>query len=401
MGRVFEMRLLNKESVLKWSMAILLLVFVIGLSGVYYRIYRLNERTSNTQTRSFYQVNKYTHDFSDSAHIVELGFQPLWIPASIITQVMQYDMVLKEMLEETHVELRFFPFFQGADLMKEVENENLEGGVAGDMPVLLGMVNTELVVVAPVQQGFSSIVSAKYSIIEDLRGKLIGCALGTNAHYGLASSMAFHGLEREDYQLVSMNIYNMIEALHHNEIDAFAAWEPIPSMALHKYNDQMIIHKAYTMGYLFFSVDFYKRNPEVVKIIVAAEVRAFNWLQSNRSNLLKGVEWSLIETNKFLSEGKVELTNYQLSTLAKKDILSNPNLPSISSGDLDSAGFIRKEFDFLKEWNFIADSVSWLHIASGFNKKILPEIQKNPNKYRLHEFNYIPVYNSLNSQPYD
>ena len=382
-------------------MAVLLFVFVFGLTGVYYRIYNFSEWNDEPNRPSAYRVNEYAYHFSDSASVIDFGVQPLWTPASVITQVMSNDQVLKEMLEKENVQLHFHPFFQGADMMERVKDNQLEGGVAGDMPVLMGMKYKQLEVVAPIQQGYTSIVSSKYSLIEDLKNKKIGYSYGTNAHFGFVSSMALHGIDEHSYQLVPMNIYQMIEALHQGEIDAFTAWEPIPSMAVHKYSEQVSIHKTNTMGFLFFTHDFYVSNPNVVKIIVAAELRAFNWLQASRNNLLKGVEWSLFETNRFMGNGKVELTNYQLSTLAKKDLLANADLPPLSNEDLDSTGFIRARFLLLKQMGFLSDTISWTKIKSEFNQNILPEIQKNPTKYRIYDFNYIPVNNSQNTEPYD
>ncbi len=392
---------LKRDKVLQWVMALLLFVFVFGLTGVYYRIYNFTEWTNETIEPSTYRVNEYAYHFSDSAYVIDFGVQPLWIPASVITQVMRSDQVLLEMLEKQNVELRFHPFFQGADMMRSIMDGQLEGGVAGDMPVLMGMKHAQLEVVAPIQQGYTSIVSAKYSLIEDLKNKRIGCSYGTNAHFGFVSSMSLHGIDDQSYELVPMNIYQMIEALHQGEIDAFTAWEPIPSMAVHKYSEQVSIHKTNTMGFLFFTHEFCNSNPEVVKIIVAAELRAFNWLQASRNNLLKGVEWSLIETNRFLGNGEVELTNYQLSTLAKKDLLANADLPPFSNQDLDSAGFIQQRFLLLKQLGFVSDTISWSEIRAEFNQLYLPEIQKNPTKYRIYDFDYIPFTNSQNIQLYD
>ncbi len=381
----------GKHILLSWLMVILLITFIFGLVGVFYRIYNADIWIAPSGKTIAYQLNSYDYKLTDSTQIIEMGVQPLWVPASIITQVMQYDQVLLEMLQAKNYQIRFYNYNKGADLIHLIQKNQLEGGVAGDMPVLMGMTDSSLEAVAPVQQGFTSIVSSKYSLVEELKNKRVGYVYGTNAHLSLVSSLENHGISVDDIHMVPMNIYQMVEALHQNEIDAFAAWEPIPSMAIHKHSDQKSIYKSFTMGFLVFSKEFFQQNPEAVLLITAAEIRAFNWLQKSRNNLLRGVEWSLAGSNQFLTEGKIELTNYQMSTLAKKDILVNGDLPSLTNMDVDSTGYVSRQFLNLKKWGFIPDTISWSFVRSSFNQNIVPEIQKNPAKYRIFEYNYLPV----------
>jgi len=381
----------GKHILLSWLMVILLITFILGLAGVFHRIYNAEMWTAPYGETITYQLNSYDYRLTDSTQIIEMGVQPLWVPASIITQVMQYDQVLLEMLQAKNYQIRFYNYNKGADLIHLIQKNILEGGVAGDMPVLMGMTDSSIEAVAPVQQGFTSIVSSKYSLVEELKNKRVGYAYGTNAHLSLVSSLENHGISVDDIHMVPMNIYQMVEALHQNEIDAFAAWEPIPSMAIHKHSDQKSIYKSFTMGFLVFSKEFFRQNPEAVLLITAAEIRAFNWLQQSRNNLLRGVEWSLAGSNQFLTEGKIELTNYQMSTLAKKDILVNGDLPSFTNMDVDSTSYISRQFLNLKKWGFIPDTSNWSVVRSSFNLNIVPEIQKNPAKYRIFEYNYLPV----------
>ncbi len=381
----------GNHMLLSWLMVTLLITFVFGLAGVFYRIYHAETWSVPAGETITYKLNSYDYPLTDSARVIEMGVQPLWVPASIITQMMQYDQVLREMLRAKNYEIRFYNYYKGADLIHLVEMNQLEVGVAGDMPVLMGAASLNIEVVAPVQQGFTSIVASKYSLVEQLKNKRVGYAFGTNAHLSLISSLENHGISVDDVRMVPMNIYHMIEALHQNEIDAFAAWEPIPAMAMHKYSDQKSIHKSFTMGFLVFNKEFCKQNPEAVLLVAAAEIRAFNWLQESRSNLLKGVEWSLADANQFLVEGKIELTNYQVSTLAKKDLLANADFPSLDQAGLDTTGFVYRQFHNLKKWSFISDTTGWSVIRSSFNQNIVPEIQKNPARYRIYEYNYLPV----------
>lgn len=375
---------------LKWIQSLLLIIFVFGLLWVFIRINSSDTFVTKSKGTSAFISNNYDYSLSDSAHIIDFGVQPLWVPAVIITQVMQHDMLLKEMLAEINMEIRFWPFFDGNDMFGKMGSHQLEGGVAGDMSVLLGIVKQGIEVVSPVQDGFNSIVSSKYLMVNDLKDRKIAFTYGTSAHYGLLSSLSAYGIESNETNLVPMNIYQMIEALRNNEIDAFSAWEPIPSMAMHNYRDQVSIHRMHTMGFLFFDQKFAQLNPEAVNLIVAAEIRAFNWLQMSRNNLLKGVEWGLKQSELFLNTGEMQLTNYQVATLAKKDILSYLDLPTFNKELFEQSGAIAQEFHFLQKHSFISDSIKWYSVRAHFNSKVLSEIQKQPEYYRLNDFNYNP-----------
>ncbi|MDP2724453.1 MAG: ABC transporter substrate-binding protein [Bacteroidales bacterium] len=378
----------NKIKSIIWLQPWLLLVFVVGLWWVFSRIIG-EERLSYGSIDSSVNIpNNYQYAFTDSTQVIEMGVQPLWMPVAIIIQVMKHDQVLKEMLALRNQEIRYYPFYNGTDIFTRMGGGMLEGGVAGDMPVLLGINKYQIDVVSPIQEGFTSLVSSRFKLVSELKHKRIGYTYGTNAHYALLSNLNSYGLQPDDVELVPMNIYHMIDALHDNNIDAYSAWEPFPGIAVHKYSDQVSITRTYSIGFMFFTQEFLRLNRESVMLIVAAEIRAFNWLQASRGNLLKGVEWALDESQKFYPNGKMQLTNYQISTIARKDILTNSDLPSLNDNLLDTTGFIANEFRFLQQYHFIADSVKWQEFSSHFMQDMVPEIQKNPSRFRLHDFNY-------------
>jgi hypothetical protein len=393
------LRKLFSDSVLKWLQLFLLLLFVVGLFWVFWRLSE-HESSKRPPYDTFnYPKQDFNYSFGDTSLYIEIAIQPLWIPVSLITQVIKHDRILADSLRARGKVLKFFPYYDSGEIIKSMGEKKLEGAVVGDMPVLLAAVKNDIQVVSIIQQGFTSVVSSHYSQLEDLKGKRIGYVKNTNAHYGLLSSLSGRGIEEDELELVPMNITDLTESLYNNEIDAFTAWEPIPGMALHHNSDQKVVNRSLSMGFLFFSNDFYKNNRDEVELIVAAEIRAFNWLQSSRSNLLEAVEWLLNSSTGFIEKDYMNLTNYQLSTLAKKDIIGQVWLPMIHEQLLDSTGFLGREFLFLQQEKYIPDSVSWQRLKMSFNLHLASDLQNNPKKYRLNEFDYETALPSLTKQP--
>ncbi len=380
---------------LKWLQFFLLLLFVLGLTWVFWRLSEPNTSSHSSFEASAYIEPDFNYEYGDTSKYIEIGIQPLWIPVAIITQVIMHDQILTGSLAAKGKSLRFFSFYHGGEIVNNLNYNKLEGAVAGDMPVLLIAAQNDIRVVSIVQQGFTSIISSKYSTLEQLKRKRIGYVKNTNSHYGLLAALSSRGIEADDVELVSMNVTDLTEALFRNEIDAFSAWEPFPSVALHHNSDQVVVNKELAMGFMFFSSDYFKNHRDEVALIVAAQIRAFNWLQTSRGNLLIAIEWLLSESSGFIKNDYMKLTNYQLSTLAKKDMLGHVWMPLIEDQLLDSNGFLDREFHFLKNQKLIPGAASWSQVRGSFDNNLVLQIQCQPNKYKLYEFNYVATSETL------
>ena len=260
------------DSVLKWLQLFLLLMFVFGLLWVFWRLSKDNTTQGPVYETIQYTKEEFNYSFEDTATYIEIAIQPLWIPVSLITQVMSHDQILADALKAKGKVLRFLPYYDGGEIVKSLSDNKLEGAVAGDMPVLLATAKDDIQVVSIIQKGFTSVVSSQYNQLEDLIGKRIGFVANTNSHYGLLSALAARGIETDEIDLIPMGLLDLVESLYNNEIDAFSAWEPIPAMALHHNNSQKIVSRSLSVGFLFFTNDFYKNHPDMVELIVAAEI---------------------------------------------------------------------------------------------------------------------------------
>ena len=327
------------------------------------------------------------YKFNNAENVINLGVQPLYSPTGFITEVMKRDAVLRKDLSALGMEVRFYAFFKGGDVNWFLRKGNIDVGIGGDMPAITAAATMDTVIPALIQQGFTSVVANRSMLIRELRGKKIGYAFGSNAHYALLKALSSGRLSEDQVKLISMDVNEMPEALQSGKVTAFSAWEPTPAITLMKYPENVVIHRYLSSGYIYFTKIFSDKYPEVVRQIVAAEIRALRWMQSSRENLLKASEWAL-QASERLTMQKVELSVEENASLAEDDILGITSAPIIPQNDLRQNGSLFTEFEFLKALNQIPASANWKKVRGSFDLQIMIDVVTHSKEYKLNEFNY-------------
>ena len=324
---------------------------------------------------------------STHKNVIDIGIQPLWIPTSIITEVMRRDTVLRKILAKQGFEIRFHPFLKGADVNFFLQRGDLEVAVGGDMPALTAAANSNVLVAALTQLGFCSIVAKRHMLVKELNGKRIGYAFGSNAHYALLQALSSAGLREKDVKLIPLDVNEMPEALNQGDIEAFSAWEPIPAITLSKFKGPVIIHKSLSSGYLYFSRSFAEQHFEVTKWIVASQLRAMSWMSARKENLLDACRWTLQASKDFSGKTTV-LTVDQYVSLAEGDLLGISSIPAIPEEDFAPQGRLFREFQFLKALGKIPATVDWSKVRAAFDHTLISEIVSRKDKYQLDIYEY-------------
>lgn len=325
------------------------------------------------------------YPFGEKDHIIDVGTQPLWVPTNLISEAMRRDGVLSEALDKLGFQIRFHPFLKGADVNFFLFRGDLDVAIGGDMPALTAAAGTDVVIASLIQQGFCSVVAHKPMLMRELRGKRIGYAFGSNAHFALLQALRSAELGETDVELVAMDVSEMPDAMDHGSIDAFAAWEPTPFLAEHRHENQISIHRSICSGYLYFSGRLMGRHPEAVRHIVAAELRALKWMK-NRHNLHEASEWALRAGRSLTSD--LELTSEDYSLLARKDLLGLGAIPFLPEQALEAGGRLLREFDFLVGLGKISDDVPWETVRGRFASTLLQEILVKRNQYAYDRYDY-------------
>ena len=345
-----------------------------------------------------------TYKFEKSPNVVNIGVQPLWLPVNIIVAAMKRDAVLGREMEKIGVKLRFYDFLKGTDLNFFLQRGDLHGGFSGDVPALTAASKMKIKIPALAQMGFTSIVSKQHYTINYLRGRRIGYAYGSNAHYALLNALAAEGMELKDVRLVPMEITDMQGALAADKIDAFSAWEPVVEKTLKAQPNARAIHRSLSSGYLYFTQDFCAGHPDALRAILAAEIRAVYWLQSDGNNLLRAAGWADDAEKSFSSGrqtpsdaggrtpsdagGQAPLSQKRTAALAANDFLGMDSEPRIPMRELSEGCLIYNEFRFLKEIRMIPQSAQWPSVRRSFDTAVMNEIIANPFKYRVSEYDY-------------
>jgi len=183
-----------------------------------------------------------------------------------------------------------------------------------------------------------------------------------------------------------MDVTEMPEALHKGIIDAFAAWEPMASTTLMRYQGTVAIHRSRHLGFMYFRKDFADAHPEALRQIVAAEIRAIRWLRADRSHLDRSSMWA-IGGGKELSAYKWDVSPEQFSDIII-DLGGVSVAPIIPKGDMRRDGLLHRELEFLKASRQIPESVTWERVLKMFDQLITREILAHPAEYLLDTSDY-------------
>lgn len=318
------------------------------------------------------------YQFGETDRVIDIGIQPMWLPIGIVTEVMRRDRVLHETLAREGVSVRFHPFFKGADVNAFLARGDLEAGIGGDMPAITACVSSGVVVASLADQNFTSIVADRAMPLEELRGKRIGYALGSNAHYALLQALAAVQLREADVDLVPMDVDAMPKALEEGSIDAFSAWEPTPSIALARIPKAHAIGRRLSSGYLYFANEFFGKHPNLANEILASQIRALTWIAKSPRELHQASEWVQEATRTFLKVSP-PLSVEEYATIGLEGLRRMGFSSTLPKTDFDAQSRILEAFEFLKDIGKISREISWPTVRSCFDDTLMTGVlQSSP-----------------------
>lgn len=327
------------------------------------------------------------YPFGKSDEVIDFATQPLAVPTGVVAELLQRDRVLAAELESQGLELRFHSFFSGTDINYFLKRGDLDVAVSGDMPTLQAAAEYDIIISAIVKQNFTCMVADDFLLLQDIKGKRIGCPLGTSAHYSLLKALDYVQLDEKDIIIKPMDIDRLPEALAKGEIDAFVAWEPVPTIALTRYPHFKIIYRNLSTSFLVFSKKLYERHPRAVYLINAALVRGMRWMCLSEENLLQAAQWSIAVADRF-SGKKIQLSLPQMAQILVGGLLSITDSPLIPLSILRQGGNLEETFLFLKNLDKIPDHITWEKIYQTFDQQIIKTIISQPLQYKLDLFDY-------------
>ncbi|QWR77598.1 ABC transporter substrate-binding protein [Candidatus Magnetomonas plexicatena] len=344
----------------------------------------LQSQTKDLSKHPIY--SKYKLEVSDN--IINVGVQPLYSPTGIIAELLKRDKILQLSLAKLGMKLRFYSFLKGSDINYFMKNGSLNAGIGGDMPTIRLASTFDIVIPSIIQMGYTAIIAKQPVLIKELKGKRIGYAYGSNAHYGLMSALALEGVSERDVTFVPMDLLEMPKALENSDVFAFSAWDPVTTIATQKSDEAFAVHKMMTTGFLYFHKSLYQRQPKAIHYILAAESRAIKWLMQSKENRIKAASWVIQSVNGLYTDKQSNLTVELLDELTLKQLLNITALPNIPDNIVMEQGPLYNEFIFLKKIGLLPPDAIWGKVHDSFTNAALLEVHRNPELYRLSEFEY-------------
>lgn len=316
---------------------------------------------------------------------VDVGIQPLGVPSGVLSAVMRHDRILHQALESLGATPRFHPFWRGADMLPLLADRRLEAGLLGDMPTLMATARGQAVIVGLVKQTSTAIVGHRVVQVADLAGRRIGYVEGSSAHHTLLQGLRSAGLSERQVRLVPLAVSDMPEALERGDIDAFAAWEPAPSVALAANRANRIVFRGLTSDYLVLDRRFAEQQPAAARQLIAGFVRALEWMRRTQANLDRAVRWASADAQA-LSGKAPPVSDRQIARITHEEILDVPSAPAIPGRSTSPP--LRKEFDFLVSQGKLPPEARWEAVAEALRYDGLYQVLAEPRHYRLGDFDY-------------
>lgn len=321
---------------------------------------------------------------ASSATAVRVGIQPLGIPSGVISAVMRRDRILQAALKPQGGGV-FQPHFRGADIVTLMADNRLEAGLLGDMPTLLSTVQGKAVIVGLVKQTSTAVVGRNIASVAELAGKRIGYVDSSSAHHTLLSALNSVNLKEHQVKLVKLPVADLPDALAHGQIDAFAAWEPAPSVALSENSANRVIYRGLTSDFMVLDRKFIKQCPDQALQLIASFVRAIEWMRRSRSNLEQAALWVKLDSEAFSGKA-MTLPVAHVVRITHKEILDIPAAPSIP-GRLSTPP-LKDEFEFLAGLGKLPPDAKWQFVAEAFRYDGLAQVLKEPHKFQISVFDY-------------
>lgn len=229
------------------------------------------------------------------ATTVRIGFQK----AATVLFLLKSKGTLEKLLEPAGVKVTWTEFPAGPPLLEALNADSIDFGFTGEAPPIFaqaGGVPVRYVAYDPYGVQSEAIIVKKDSPIqklEDLKGKKVGVAKGSNTHYLLLSALQSVGLTVNDIQFVFLKPGDARAAFEGNNIDAWSIWDPYLAVAEVESGARILTNAkglAPNIGYYQASQSFVEKSPNALKAILDEVKKENEWAKSNSTEVAKTLE---------------------------------------------------------------------------------------------------------------
>lgn len=262
---------------------------------------------------------------NSTATTVRIGYQK----AATILSALKAKGNLEKAFAPSGVTVTWTEFPAGPPMLEALNAGSIDFGYTGEAPPIIAQatgVPVRYVAYDPWSTKAEAIVVKKDSPIKtiaELKGKKVGVAKGSNAHYLVVSALKSVGLKPTDIQFVFLKPADARAAFEQGNIDAWAIWDPYLAVAEAKAGGRILVDAtglAPNRGYYLASQSFVEQSPTTVKALLDQVRQESDWAESNPTEVAKflapslGIDAAVLETAEKRREyGVLPLTDEVIS----------------------------------------------------------------------------------------
>lgn len=320
---------------------------------------------------------------------ITVVYFPMAIPVAVLGEVLKRDRVLTRALDRAGVRAEFRTLTKGADALPYIRNGEVDAVLISDMPAIEAASTGEMLIAGTAKRSYASVVARSGQVLEQLRRKKVGNAFGSTSHYALLQALRSARLTESDVSIVQMDTTRMPDALARGEIDAFAAWEPIPTAAMKKYPGQFTtVYRQVSASYFLLSRRLLESDPAAADALSAALIRSIRWMKRGE-NLALASKWALNGMTAF-SGKESGLSAQDIAQITRTDLLDVPGAPLISAAEKEPRSALAREFDFLMSIGKLPQKASRKRFEGSIRPELLPRLLAKHRRHQLDTFDYAP-----------
>ncbi|WP_028224195.1 aliphatic sulfonate ABC transporter substrate-binding protein [Paraburkholderia ferrariae] len=201
---------------------------------------------------------------------------------------------LEQRLAPLGVKVSWTEFTAGPVQLEALNVGSIDFGDVGEAPPIFAQAaGAPLAYVAATVQRPQSeavLVPRQSSVhkVEDLKGKRIALNKGSNVHYFLVELLRQHGLRYTDVNLMFLSPADARAAFENASVDAWAIWDPFYAAAEGALGARKLADATGVVGnraYYFSSLDYARKNPDVIRILIEELGKIDVWGSQNRAAL--------------------------------------------------------------------------------------------------------------------
>ena len=227
---------------------------------------------------------------------LRIGAQPypLYIPVYVAKELGYLD----EELQAVGASYEWDEFQSGPLVNEAAAAGEIDMGFMADLPAIIAKSSgQDIEVVSNVaygEKGLAVLVSPNSNIssVADLKGKKVAYATGSYAQHLLALLLSKEGLSLDDVQSVNLGAGDSPAALESGEVDAIVIWEQYISQLTSEGKAKVLadgtgVKRGNMVTY--FTTDYAKQHPDVVKAYIKALNRADEQLKKDPDGCAKAI----------------------------------------------------------------------------------------------------------------